>query len=232
VRAVANTLNLNRKQKNLGTISVSVAEVSSMDILAQGAEALITVKGAVIYKERIPKAYRIPEIDNKLRKLRTRSEAKLLQKAVGIAPKILEVDDNKMLITMEYLQGNVLKNVFDDLPENQRTKLLHDLGTKIGWLHDHDIIHGDLTTTNMIVTNNGLKLIDFGLGMISKKPEDKAVDLHLLRQALASKHYRHSEEAFKHVLEGYKTSQGHQAVLQQLEKVEKRGRHKQKAVVF
>ncbi len=203
-----------------------------MDIIAQGAEAILRKDGKVLLKERIPKSYRIPAIDDKLRKLRTRSEARLLQKAVGIAPKVLDVDDTKMLITMEYLQGDVLKHIFDTLPENKRIKLLHELGTKIGWLHEHDIIHGDLTTTNIILTADGLKLVDFGLGMISKKPEDKAVDLHLLHQALHSRHYRHSEEAFKQVLEGYKTSQGHQNVLKQLEKVEKRGRHKQKTVVF
>ncbi len=198
----------------------------------QGAEAIITIKGNTVVKQRIAKSYRIPEIDNRLRKLRTRSEAKLLQKAGAVAPQVLAVDEKTLSITMEYLQGDLLKDVFDDLPENQRTKLLHDLGKKVGALHDKDIVHGDLTTSNMIVTKDGLKLIDFGLGMISKKPEDKAVDLYLLRQALHSKHYRHSEEAFTAVLTGYKISQGHIAVLKRLEKVEQRGRYKQKTIVF
>lgn len=198
----------------------------------QGAEAIITIKGTTVIKQRIPKTYRISEIDTKLRKLRTRSEAKLLQKAQGIAPKVLSMDEKTMSITMDYLLGDLLKDVFDTLPENKRKALLHDLGKKIGYLHDQDIVHGDLTTSNIIVTKDGLRIIDFGLGLISKKPEDKAVDLHLLQQALHSKHYRHSVEAFKYVLEGYKTSQGHAAVLKQLEKVQKRGRHKQKTVVF
>lgn len=203
-----------------------------MNIIAQGAEAVIKVDGSLLYKERIPKTYRISEIDNKLRKQRTRSEAKLLQKAAGIAPKVLAVDEQKMLIQMEYLQGDVLKNVFDELPENQRKKILHQLGEKIAHLHDQDIIHGDLTTTNIILCNDAVRLVDFGLGMISKKIEDKAVDLHLLKQALASKHYRHSDEAFMQILEGYKQSKDHKIVLARLEKVESRGRYKQKMQVF
>ncbi len=201
-------------------------------MIDQGAEAIITIEGTTVLKQRIPKTYRISEIDTRLRKLRTRSEAKLLQKAHGIAPQLLDVDEHSMSITMEYLKGNLFKDVLDDLPESQRKKLLHELGKKVGHLHDKDIVHGDLTTSNMILTAEGLRIIDFGLGSISKKFEDKAVDLHLLQQALHSKHYRHSEEAFKQVLEGYKTSQGHQNVLKQLEKVQKRGRHKQKTVVF
>jgi len=197
-----------------------------MDVIAQGAEAVIKVQGNILYKERIPKTYRISEIDNKLRKQRTRSEAKLLQKAVDIAPKVLDVDEKTMIIKMEYLKGPVLKTVFDELPEHQRKKILYELGQKIAQLHDQDIIHGDLTTTNVILCNDQVRLVDFGLGMISKKIEDKAVDLHLLKQALASKHYRHSDEAFKYILEGYKQSKDHKAVLARLEKVESRGRYK------
>ena len=198
----------------------------------QGAEAFITIKGTSVLKQRIAKTYRISEIDLPLRKLRTRSEAKLLQRAQGIAPALLAVNDQDMTITMEYLPGDLFKDVLDTLSESQRKKYLHELGQKVGHLHDQDIVHGDLTTSNMIVTQNGLRIIDFGLGSISKKFEDKAVDLHLLYQALHSKHYNHSAEAFRYVLEGYKTSKGHALVLKQLEKVEKRGRHKQKAVVF
>ena len=201
-------------------------------MIDQGAKAIITIKGNTVIKQRIPKTYRISEIDTRLRKLRTRSEAKLLQKAQGIAPQVLDVNEQTMSITMEYLKGALFKDVFDTLSTSQRKHYLHELGKKIGHLHDKDIVHGDLTTSNMLVTKDGLKIIDFGLGSVSKKFEDKAVDLHLLQQALHSKHYTHSAEGFLQVLEGYKTSQGHVAVLKQLEKVEKRGRHKQKGVVF
>lgn len=203
-----------------------------MKIIAQGAEAVIKVEDTVLYKERIPKTYRIPAIDNTLRKLRTRSEAKLLQKAHGIAPVVFSVDENTMTITMEYLQGDVLKTIFDDLPEHTRKKYLSALGKAIAHLHDQDIIHGDLTTTNVLICDDMVRLVDFGLGMISKKIEDKAVDLYLLRQALHSKHYRHGDMAFHSVLEGYTLAKDHALVLARLEKIQKRGRYKQKAQIF
>lgn len=203
-----------------------------MKIIAQGAEAVIKVEDGVLHKERIPKSYRIPEIDHRLRKQRTRSEAKLLQKAQGITPRVFSVDEQTMTITMEYLQGDVLKNIFDDLPEHTLKKLLHELGKAIARLHDQDIIHGDLTTTNVLVCDDAVRLVDFGLGMISKKIEDKAVDLYLLRQALHSKHYQHGDAAFHFVLEGYKLAKDHALVFSRLEKIQKRGRYKQKAQIF
>jgi Kae1-associated kinase Bud32 len=94
-------------------------------------------------------------------------------------------------------------------------------------MHDKDIIHGDLTTSNMILKEK-VYFIDFGLGFNSTRIEDKAVDLHLLRQAFESKHYKHFEEFFKEVLEGYKLSKNWKEVLNRLEKVEMRGRYKRK----
>jgi len=109
--------------------------------------------------------------------------------------------------------------------------LLREVGGKIAKMHDKDIIHGDLTTSNMIIRNPSLStrkvyFVDFGLGFDSKKIEDKAVDLYLLKQALESKHYKHFEESFKEVIEGYKLSKNWKEVLNRLKKVEKRGRYK------
>jgi len=134
-------------------------------------------------------------------------------------------------------------------------------------LHDAEIIHGDLTTSNMILVedrkidsknkindkknvhkNKGLTVnkkrvvvggvtnkdnfkvyfIDFGLGFISHKFEDKAVDLHLLRQALESKHFRNWEALFNEVLKEYSKSKDSKIVLERLKAVEKRGRYKEK----
>jgi TP53 regulating kinase-like protein len=99
------------------------------------------------------------------------------------------------------------------------------LGENIAVLHQNDIIHGDLTTSNMILKNNKIYFIDFGLGFQSARIEDKAVDLHLLRQALESKHFKHWQTLFDAVLLGYKKL-GNEAVLLQLKKVESRGRYK------
>ena len=199
-----------------------------MKIIKQGAEALIYKENNYLIKERIKKSYRIDDIDNRLRKSRTRSEFKLLQKTSN-APKVIDSDDAEMKIKMEFIDGKLVKNILDNMNKNKRNLLLREIGGKIAKMHDRDIIHGDLTTSNMILKDR-VYFIDFGLGFISNKIEDKAVDLHLLKQALESKHYRHFEESFREVLEGYKLSRDWKEVLRRLEKVEKRGRYKNKDV--
>ena len=105
-----------------------------------------------------------------------------------------------------------------------------EIGKQIGRLHDNDIVHGDLTTSNMIVKDNKVYLIDFGLGFVSKRTEDKAVDLRLLRQALEGKHYDIAKKAFSCILDGYgKECKDADEIIKRLkEKVEKRGRYKRK----
>ena len=78
----------------------------------------------------------------------------------------------------------------------------------------------------MILKDNKVYFIDFGLGFISNKIEDKAVDLHLLKQALQSKHYKIYEKGFNYILEGYRKSKNFENTIKRLEKVEKRGRYK------
>ena len=125
---------------------------------------------------------------------------------------------------MELVQGNKLRDVLYKDPLN----LGREIGNKVGILHSNDIIHGDLTTSNMILDNE-IKFIDFGLSFFSAKEEDKAVDLHLLRQALESKHHSKWEEIFQEAIKGYKeTNPDHKIVLNRLKSVEKRGRHKGK----
>ena len=197
-----------------------------MKIIRQAAEAIIYRHGNEVIKERIKKSYRIDDIDLKLRKSRTRKEAKLLEK-VENAPKVLGADEKRMKIRMEFIDGKLVKNVLDGMDKKRRSLILREIGGKIARMHDNDIIHGDLTTSNMIIKDK-IYFIDFGLGFISNKIEDKAVDMHLLRQALESKHYKHSEESFKEILEGYKMSKNWREVLNRLEKIEKRGRYKNK----
>ena len=99
-----------------------------------------------------------------------------------------------------------------------------DLGKKIRLMHDNNIVHGDLTTSNMMLLDNKVYFIDFGLSQVSTKNEDKAVDLHLLKQALESKHYKIWEACFKVIAKAY----GHKEILNRLEKVESRGKYKGK----
>ncbi len=224
-------------------------------ILARGAEAVIIKKDNLVIKNRIPKSYRLPIIDEKLRKLRTRSEAKIIEKLQKVipVPKLIKMDEKTKELEIEFINGKKLSDYLENL---EYQKICKQIGHNLAKIHDSGIIHGDLTTSNMIyveknkkvkegnkIKNKDLKnqsennkdnsrsegkvyFIDFGLGFHSDKIEDKAVDLHLIKEALEAKHPSIYEQAFKAVLEGYKISKTHSTILKQLEKVEKRGRYK------
>ena len=196
-----------------------------MKLIGKGAEAEIYLDEDKVIKKRISKSYRIKEIDIPLRKTRTRRESKILKKLPKEipAPELIEMNDEDMKIEMSYIKGEKVRDVLDD-----NLKMCKEIGEKVALMHNVGIIHGDLTTSNMIY-NKQAYLIDFGLSYFSEKIEDKAVDLHLLRQALESKHYKVYEKAFKFVLKGYKSkSNNYEFIIKRLEKVEARGRNKGK----
>jgi len=192
--------------------------------ISQGAEARIFLEDNEIIKDRFEKKYRHPVIDSELRKQRTRREAKILNKIREInfpAPETILIDDKNGKLKMSFIEGVLVKEI---LHKNHK-KLSREIGQKIAKLHSNDIIHGDLTTSNMILKDE-IYFIDFGLGFLSDKIEDKAVDLHLIRQALESKHYQIWEECFREILEGYKEYSEHKKVFERLKIVEARGRNK------
>lgn len=199
-------------------------------IIAQGAEAKIILHDNFIIKDRISKSYRIKKLDDKIRKARTKAEAKLLEKASMIifVPKVIGTKENKIII--EHIQGKKLSQYLDSFPLKQQKEICTQIGEITSKLHNSDIIHGDLTTSNMILHENKIFFIDFGLGFISNKLEDKAVDLHLLKQALEAKHFKNWKELWHSVESGYKSlkdSKESKKVLERLTAVERRGRYKQ-----
>lgn len=189
-------------------------------IIAQGAEATIKKEKNTIIKDRIKKSYRHPELDNELRMQRTRREAKILEKLSKSlpVPKILAKTDTTL--TLEYLDGKKLRDTLHLHP----LKYGRELGKLLTKLHNLNIIHGDLTTSNIIVTKH-LNLIDFGLSTTSTKVEDRAVDLHVLKESLESKHYKIANKVFLAVLSEYHPKD-EQEVLNRLKTVELRGRNK------
>lgn len=200
------------------------------NIIAQAAEAIIIREGNKIIKRRIKKSYRIPEIDENLRKKRTKKEAKLIESASKIihAPKIIKTDESSKEIVMQFINGKKLSDWLEKFDIKKAKHICENIGESIAKLHDSNIIHGDLTTSNMILSEKDKKIyfIDFGLGFISGRNEDKAVDLHLLRQALEAKHFQHWKILFDSVIKGYKKSKNAEKILLQLQKVEARGRYK------
>ena len=232
-------------------------------IIQIGAEAVILKKGKIIIKRRVPKSYRLSELDGKIRKLRTKSESKLLEKASKIipVPKILKVNEIKKEIILEFINGKKISKHLDEFNLEKQKEICKSIGISIAKLHDENIIHGDLTTSNIIYVGEKLAdkrnreksltinlssgwdggnkrasasqnfkvfFIDFGLGFISRKIEDKAVDLHLLKEALEAKHFKNWKVLFNSVISGYKFSKNSGKILAQLEKVEQRGRYKEK----
>ena len=200
-----------------------------MKLIGQGAEAKLFLDKDKVVKDRITKKYRIPEIDNRIRGFRTRREAKVISKLsdAGVpVPKLIDSDDKERIV-IEYIDGTKLRDVLD---KKNYEKLMKELGEDIALLHNNDIIHGDLTTSNFIFKDK-IYFIDFGLSFFSHKIEDKAVDLHLLKQALESKHYEFWEDAYKVVLDNYKKKADKgEEIIERLEKVESRGRYKGKKV--
>ncbi len=195
-------------------------------VLSQGAEAIILLDSAKnkVLKKRIKKSYRIPELDEKIRKLRTRREAKLLKKASELVmiPGNIKENEKTKEIEMDFIDGNKLSESLDDFPLKNQKQILKEIGKKIEKLHSKDIIHGDLTTSNMIFKNGEIYFIDFGLGFHSSRIEDKAVDVHVLKEALEAKHFKNWETLFN----VFEKSYNNKEVLERLKKVEKRGRYK------
>lgn len=204
-----------------------------MKLIGHGAEAKLYLdsKTCNVVKRRIEKTYRIKEIDKNLRKKRTRREGRILEKLEGMCPKLIEVDEDNMEIVMEYLEGPIIKDVLDKYNKKKRSKIMEEVGINVGKMHDKNVIHGDLTTSNMIIGKE-VKLIDFGLSFVTDKAEHKAVDIHLFKQALESKHYRHYEGLYESFLNGYKKEvSNYSEIINRLDKVEKRGRYKQRATM-
>jgi TP53 regulating kinase-like protein len=208
--------------------------VTNEKVIYQGAEAkIITSKyldSDVVLKKRIPKKYRINEIDERLISYRTKEEAKLMMESRknGVSvPVIYDVDLKKGIITMEYVKGKRVKDILNDLSEKERQSLCVKIGESIGYLHKNDIIHGDITTSNMILKDDHIFFIDFGLGEKNFEIETKGVDLHVLMEALESTHSKYSN-CFEYVFEGYKNVMKEDAkkVKDKIDDIVRRGRYR------
>ena len=205
-------------------------------LLKKGAEASLFLADwhgkRVVVKARLPKKYRPTQLDLTIRSYRTVHEPQLMHEAkkAGVpTPKVYMVDVLNSAITMEYIEGKQIKQLLDGISQTERLDLCAIIGELVAKLHLHGVVHGDLTTSNMILTATGrIFLVDFGLGDKTVELEAKGVDLHLLKRALQSTHFKFADECFKGVIEGYRRISGAEAVEKVLEKIteiEKRGRY-------
>lgn len=188
----------------------------------KGAESTVTEEDGKVLKRREPKKYRHRELDSKIREERTETEARLMEEAIRYGVNAPEPErKGESTIEMQKIDGETLKEKVEEKPE-----LMKAYGENVERIHSADIIHGDLTTSNALIDQEEeLFVIDFGLAFRSQRIEDRAVDIHLLKQVLNSSHPEAAEEAWESFLEGYQPEK-RQKILEQLEEVEQRGRYK------
>lgn len=174
-----------------------------------------------IEKIRIPKKYRIAEIDEKIRKERIKRECNMIissRRAVN-TPYIYDVDFDKNIIILEFIKGEKIKDLF--LKGKKISEVSRKIGKAVAKLHSMDLIHNDLTTSNMILKDGKIYFIDFGLGFKSKKTEDKATDLLVFKRMLNSTHWKF----FDKIWEYFKDSYGNKEFLKKMMEIERRARY-------
>lgn len=239
-------------------------------LVTQGAEGRLyqttwlTADRPCALKHRPSKPYRHPVLDARLTRHRILSEARILHKCrrEGVAvPALYGLDEAQGLISLEWVPGRPVRveiNEFlqqrkdqghaglvarDDPAAVQMAGLMHRIGTAVGRLHKVGVVHGDLTTSNMMLRpwapgkepaaeqteetaslDGEIVIIDFGLASQGSADEDRAVDLYVLERAFGSTHPR-AEALFAVVLEAYgKAYKSAPVVLKKLEDVRMRGR--------
>lgn len=209
-------------------------------LLKLGAEARLTVKGDVLTKHRIKKSYRLKQIDEPLRKQRTVREANLMERArrakVNV-PRILRVDKKISTIEMDLIKGQRIDLCLTE-------KNVEKTGEGVGRLHEAGIIHGDLTTSNILVkgaqgrrgagaprrfSELRIYFIDFGLGEVSDSVEKRGVDIRVFKESINATKPKKLDALMKAFWNGYKKKcEDWEQVQERLEKIEKRGRYKER----
>jgi len=160
------------------------------------------------------------------------------------------VDEVAGAILMEWIEGGSLRDILEALLKQDQSNdnsqylelLMTRVGEAVGLLHNGNVVHGDLTTSNIMLRaaeegkiiaegtsrektlEADIVLIDFGLGSVSSTDEDKAVDLYVLERAFTSTHPK-AENLFPTLLASYGAScKNSKAILKKLQEVRLRGR--------
>lgn len=213
-----------------------MGNVTGQMLMKKGAEASLFVADwhgrRVVIKKRLPKKYRPAKLDLAIRSYRTVHEPQLMSEAkkAGVpTPAIFQVDVENATIVMELVEGKQLKQVLGGFSPIERESVCFRVGESVGRLHCHGVVHGDLTTSNMILSaEDRIFFVDFGLGEKNIELEARGVDLHLMKRALQSTHYQFAEDCFAEVMKGYAAVVGEDEakdVLAKVREIERRGRY-------
>ena len=207
----------------------------ALTLIAKGAEADLLLDldwngRKALIKRRGVKKYRHPQIDMEIRRYRTLHEADVIHRAkeAGVpTPFIYQLDPEGATIVMEYLEGEKIRDAVPKLSLGENNALFRLIGEEAGRLHSASLIHGDLTTSNMIKNGDRVVFIDFGLGEISKEVEKRGVDFNLMIRMLASTHYKIMEPLLESFKEGYRAAVGPEAeeVFKRADEIRRRGRY-------
>jgi len=199
-----------------------------MKVVARGAEAVLRKDGERLVKDRVRKGYRIQKLDDRIRFLRTKREETLLARArrAGVnAPAVFS--GGKTSLVMEWVDGERVKDVLNSMGRKEQDEVFRQVGEALGRLHSAGIVHGDVTTSNMILSDGKLFVIDFGLGKTSKRIEDFAVDLYVLMEALKAAHFKIIDSAWKGIIKAYKYNNANaDQVLERFREIDKRRRYR------
>ena len=143
----------------------------------------------------------------------------------GVAtPTIYYVDAAKSLLVMEFIDGITVKHALRT-DENLYLQIAPRIGQSMAALHNGNIIHGDLTTSNIMLRGVDLVMIDFGLATVSASLEDRAVDLYVLERAILSTHTTIGADFFARILDAYSALVSNpKGTLARLSEVQRRGR--------
>ena len=211
------------------------SEYSRGRLLYKGAEADV-IKGEwqgaeAVFKVRKPLTYRLRVLDEAIRRQRTVHEAEMihLAKSAGVSsPALYNVDVPACTLVMEYVKGERVKDMMAALSPADLDGLFFEFGEAVAKLHRSGIMHGDLTTANVVRNGRGLVFIDFGLSIRTTRLEDHAVDMRLIKETLVGAHPGSSARALEALNRGYASVAGparSRAVLRQLQNIERRGRY-------
>jgi Kae1-associated kinase Bud32 len=206
--------------------------LGAVEVFRRGAEAEIRRglwKGRkVIIKSRVVKGYRHPELDASLRGTRTKNEARLIQEARrhGVpTPIIYDIDLQSAEIVMQEIEGQRVKDALISADQAEAKGICREIGRLAALMHRGGMVHGDLTTSNMILKEGQIWFIDFSLGRWNAEIEEMGVDMHLLKEAFQS---GHSERfaLFEVVMSSYSQHfPSAQAVSAKIQEIEDRGRY-------
>jgi len=211
------------------------ADYSVGRLLYKGAEADV-VRGVwqgldAVFKVRKPLTYRLPVIDDAIRRQRTLREADMIHQAkrAGVSsPFLFYVDAPAATLVMEYIRGDRVKDLVGSLAAKETEDIFLEFGRNVGKLHEAGIMHGDLTTANVVRRAAELVFIDFGLSIRTARLEDHAVDLRLIKETLVGAHPDVAAAALDALYRGYQGVVGptrSRAAFKQLQNIERRGRY-------